>query len=573
MRAKPTAPFLSAVLASILLALAFVGYVEGTTLNFDALTGFGFETPAAPYLDEFGIVISNVLGGTVVIRQDPNSEPTSSPNVLTLSGGNNHPVSFTLILPASAASVSFNRSGTKGDALHPTWSATALDAAMQPIATVSEDFTVNEPAQSFTLSGPGIKAIRFDSDNGGFAAFTAALLDDLVITPEDALACVPDSRIANVLLPEFIVPVQWDFKLWQIRYGNLGLDFTIVESPFTNVVCEAQSNTGSLSVSTTFLTTGHEIPIAVRSVASATVSLFEPASLGPLMTCDWDAALVNGCLLNGLFNINASYVRWHSEGFVTQVFGLEPVATGPLTFFVDLAQLSLSPSSNSFDEILRAVERNIHVVLINRLPAVVNYAVIQDPGSVMLRVANNDGLVTGQLADGTALTNIPGSFLLDSSEYPAVILVNEVDGSYRITVTGRESGPFLLSVGSANLLTHTTAQTVAEGEITTGVSLVYSATISTEDGELRHEATTDPRASAQLLANRVRSTVHGPARLALLATLRAADALIERGSFNKAQLILRAFILEVTALTGKSVSRESAALLKSWADAIISQLQ
>jgi hypothetical protein len=40
----------------------------------------------------------------------------------------------------------------------------------------------NVPAQTFTLQGPGITSVRFDSNNFHFAAFSAVLIDDLILT-------------------------------------------------------------------------------------------------------------------------------------------------------------------------------------------------------------------------------------------------------------------------------------------------------------------------------------------------------------------------------------------------------
>jgi len=93
--------------------------------------------------------------------------------------------------------------------IHPLWSAHAFNALTQEVSTVSEgliaSFT-NVPAQTFTLSGPGITAVRIDSNNEHIAAFTAVLIDDLTLssgcassTPMRTLASTPTASVTPTI--------------------------------------------------------------------------------------------------------------------------------------------------------------------------------------------------------------------------------------------------------------------------------------------------------------------------------------------------------------------------------------
>ena len=58
-----------------------------------------------------------------------------------------------------------------------------LSAFGATLSTVNEfsPGVANFPAKTFTLNGPKIVAVRFDSNGFGTAAFSAVLLDDLVL--------------------------------------------------------------------------------------------------------------------------------------------------------------------------------------------------------------------------------------------------------------------------------------------------------------------------------------------------------------------------------------------------------
>ncbi len=147
-----------------------------------------------PYADSVGTAATTVA--IVNFSQSTAASPSSPPNVLVQTGSLD-PVRFTLNFSAPRDSVAFTRpmlvAGSSG-ITHPLWSAHALNALGQEISTVGEgliaSFT-NVPAQAFTLSGPGITAVRVDSNNEHFAAFSAVLIDDLTLSSDCAPPASP----------------------------------------------------------------------------------------------------------------------------------------------------------------------------------------------------------------------------------------------------------------------------------------------------------------------------------------------------------------------------------------------
>ncbi|MFN0056272.1 MAG: Ig-like domain-containing protein, partial [Planctomycetales bacterium] len=151
----------------------------------------------ASYLAACGVSITNVTPGTEIFVRDARSMypdiqpivPSSPFNVLTHDGMHG-PVSYTLVSNGPLDSVHFTRpyirAGQTGVAL-PEWSAHALDALGNEISSVGEpahSIFVDASAVTFTLAGPNIAAIRFDSNNYHFAAFGSVILDDLVLEKE-----------------------------------------------------------------------------------------------------------------------------------------------------------------------------------------------------------------------------------------------------------------------------------------------------------------------------------------------------------------------------------------------------
>lgn len=198
---KQSTRLLQTFLSAILL-LAARAQADPLRLDFDAVDATAGRVPAASYLASFGISVTDVTPGTTVVIDNIDleyggnaSRASSSPNGITQIGSND-PVSFTLRFCAPMDSVSFTRAklivATASGVTHPEWSAHAFDANGTEVATVGEPLLgsyADVPAASFTLNGPGIVAVRFDSNNYHFAAFNAALLDDLVFNTSVARTC------------------------------------------------------------------------------------------------------------------------------------------------------------------------------------------------------------------------------------------------------------------------------------------------------------------------------------------------------------------------------------------------
>lgn len=172
-----------------------------TIINFDAVDATHGRMVAKSYLAKYGITINEVSASTMIVIASAKTMydgrtlvPSSPPNVLTQINSND-PVSFTLNLPAPMQTVRFTRPGLvagQTGIVFPEWRAQALDDKGDVLDDVGEPlgsgpkYYSNVPAQTFTLQGPGIRAVRFNSKNYHFAAFSAVVIDDLTLNPAGA---------------------------------------------------------------------------------------------------------------------------------------------------------------------------------------------------------------------------------------------------------------------------------------------------------------------------------------------------------------------------------------------------
>jgi hypothetical protein len=127
-------------------------------------------------------------------------KPAAGQNMLTQLNTGNVPASFTLKFSKPWRAVSFTvpavLSTTVNGITFPAWKAVALSQSGGELSSTSVGLLrrfANEPARTFTLTAPGfdgIAAIRFESDprlNGRpFAAFSAIVIEQLILTPEPA---------------------------------------------------------------------------------------------------------------------------------------------------------------------------------------------------------------------------------------------------------------------------------------------------------------------------------------------------------------------------------------------------
>ena len=162
-------------------------------INFDSIDASANPvggTTLQNYLARYAITISHVTPGSQVVVDDDRRSYgggvvfASSPHNFLSDYFLNAPNSFTLNLASPADSVNFTRiAGGPFPTIYASWTATALSASGQEISSVSEfsPGDANFPGKTFTLRGPGIAKVRWDSDGFGFAAFSAVLVDDLVL--------------------------------------------------------------------------------------------------------------------------------------------------------------------------------------------------------------------------------------------------------------------------------------------------------------------------------------------------------------------------------------------------------
>lgn len=171
-------------------------------LNFDTVNTYSDpQTPvdARGYLGAFGVELRDVTRGTHVVLLNHLGSyggkaflPVSRPNILTQIGSND-PVSFTLVFPRPLSKLSFVLppliAATESGITFPRWRGDALDGQGNQIAGTGNQLFgsyKHEDSRTFVLeppshSGAYISAIRFASDNGHFAAFTAIMIDDLAL--------------------------------------------------------------------------------------------------------------------------------------------------------------------------------------------------------------------------------------------------------------------------------------------------------------------------------------------------------------------------------------------------------
>ena len=162
---------------------------DGTPIDV-SLTG---KLVANSYLASYGVTLSDVTPATQLAILDLRKlyegqaiRAASGTNALGHIGSND-PISFTLNFKTPLQKVTFSRpvliAGPTGITF-PEWKATALDSTGRSLGDVGEPgggYYSDSPARTFILKGPGIKGIRFNSNNHHFAAFHAAIIDDLTL--------------------------------------------------------------------------------------------------------------------------------------------------------------------------------------------------------------------------------------------------------------------------------------------------------------------------------------------------------------------------------------------------------
>jgi uncharacterized repeat protein (TIGR01451 family) len=406
-------------------------------------------------------------------------------------------------------------------------------------------------------------------------ANNAAALSTTITDP-----CAPGTPFMDVVLPGIVVPINIPTKPWQIAYDELPVDFQAVTAP-QGAYCAVASETASLPVMARpalVVGVGPFIPYAT-STARAFVTFHEPGAIAP-GRCSFSVVggVNNNCTLNGPIgpDLDGHYVQWQTPGFTTTFLTAlpQPLSTGPLSFWVHLESLGLSPATHTIDFLLRRVEAYVHVKLIQDLPSVSAYTIVQDPGRVTLRVATESGVATGVLADGSVAQQIPGSMYYPSPDNPGALLAVPAQGRYVVQVSGLETGPFSLSTATINMLQSPPliSESSLSGEIQAGATLVYTLVIGGDGGQPTHTFAPDPEGSIAALSSYVQGLgIHQGVKRSLTAKLNSAAASLARSNLRAARASLTSFSNEVRAQRRHKIPADVADQLIGWAMAVSDQ--
>lgn len=471
------------VIGALALVLAAGANAATVVVNFDSVSTAGGTVSGAAvvnYFATFGVTFSagDPSVQPVVLTAAPWEPAPSAPNIFGTTGPGDG-FTYTLKFANPVGPVSFTRptliATTPSGVTMATWSATAYDAANNPLGSVGEPLLASFgtiPAQTFTLTGPGIDHIVFFTNVQNFAG-SNLIFDNLTFTTSSTITgCDPGSVIPVSLEPQHqSITLTNIAKGIIVQYGQLDLEFQVAAPQGFGALCSATSNNGALPVDVLFL--AGPVPVALQSVTTATMTVFDAGATGPLSTCDF-AGVANNCILNGTYDPSAHYVRWQSNGFSTQLIGwaLPGFNTGPLNYWVNAEGIGLS-GTVSMSQVVNAADRYIHVTLIDHLPAIAWYTIAQDPGNVVLSLTDEQGRSTG-VVGGNMLLQIPGSFYLPSDTNPAVLIANAPAGAYSLGVTGTNSGPYALSVAVADMRTSAVQQANVTGDISQGETVKFN---------------------------------------------------------------------------------------------------
>ena len=163
-------------------------------INFDSIDASAGGVSGAiltSYFASFGITSSGDPWFVFDVRNfvDNGVEFTAPASRLNFLGGGVSPHTNTLSFATPLESLSFTRNALivtgPGGTTHPQWSAKAYDAANNLLDSVGEPLIAtftNVPLTTFTLSGPAIASVVFESDNLNFAGYGAVIFDDLTLT-------------------------------------------------------------------------------------------------------------------------------------------------------------------------------------------------------------------------------------------------------------------------------------------------------------------------------------------------------------------------------------------------------
>ena len=283
----------------------FTVNIPGTILiDFDLLNtsaGAVGGTLLSNYLVGYGITLSNVTDGTEMEAANTNSvtgsiqvEVPSAPNFFT-QAGLDQPVSFTLDFASPLQSFGFTRVGlvsSTGQVSHPQWTATALNSNGTVLSSVMEGLIIANSLseRSFVLTGNGIASVRFDSDSQQTAAFSAVLLDNLILNsnsvtpPLSVSLSVASPSTNNIVAP---ATVTLDATVTDLISASYSVSFfagptllgTVSGSPYqitlTNVLAGNYSLQASVTDASGLSALSTVVPITVQLESNSTLVNFD----------------------------------------------------------------------------------------------------------------------------------------------------------------------------------------------------------------------------------------------------------------------------------------------------------
>ena len=176
------------VFASLFAVVGLAGPAAAGSIvvNFDSVSvAAGQCADSSSYLSGFGIGFVGITNSTIPTICNATGSvltPFSPPNFFVSNAlVTNAPLSYELTFSQPLTSFSFVRIAESSSSTSPPYTITALDALGQVLSSVSEPFKFGSPAVTFTLSGPGIVAIRVDANNSVASTLNEPPLDNFTL--------------------------------------------------------------------------------------------------------------------------------------------------------------------------------------------------------------------------------------------------------------------------------------------------------------------------------------------------------------------------------------------------------
>ena len=218
------------------------------------------------------------------------------------------------------------------------------------------------------LSTDGTPLPSTPADESNLYLFTVDATDSTGETAQKQLSLTIDPLTCDAVLPAVDVSFSTG-----VSYHSDPLTLTFTEpNPSDDLSSfESISNTGLLQGS--LIINGK--PLSFTSSTVATLHIFQPGAISPLQNrVSSGGILIKNSLLNGPFSSSDYYLEWTSPGFqVTDNFTggylselfpfVPPIVSGPLTFWVDLNNLGVSPAKTPLPAVIQGAESYLHTEL------------------------------------------------------------------------------------------------------------------------------------------------------------------------------------------------------------------